>query len=135
TWIQHRPNARSYTFSTHPPDSFRQVTLRAFDSAANRGPESSVYFTTKPASTAGLHGQYFNNSDFTAPVLTRTDQNINFNWGTGSPAPGIDPDTFSVRWIGKISVPTTGRYTFYTTTDDGVRLWVNNQLLIDQLVP
>jgi hypothetical protein len=82
-----------------------------------------------------LKGEYFNNSDFTAPVLTRTDSNINFNWGTGSPAAGIDPDTFSVRWTGKITAPTTGRYTFYSTTDDGVRLWVNGQLLIDKLVP
>ncbi len=136
-WISLGANARSYTFSNQAPSSTHYVDLRAFDQAGNVGPLTQTSYTTQPASTtgAGLKGEYFNNSDFTAPVLTRTDSNVNFNWGTGSPAAGIDPDTFSVRWTGKITVPTTGRYTFYTTTDDGVRLWVNGQLLVDKLVP
>jgi hypothetical protein len=83
----------------------------------------------------GLTGQYFNNMDFTAPAFSRTDAKIDFNWGTGSPDSRIGPDTFSVRWTGQVSAPTTGRYTFYTTTDDGVRLTVNGQRIIDHFVP
>ncbi len=64
------------------------------------------------------------------PRLRRHDVNIDFDWGKGSPAPGIPNDGFSVRWIRTVSFP-AGLYRFATTTDDGVRLWVNGHLLID----
>lgn len=82
-------------------------------------------------SASGLQGIYYNNIDFTGPSVSRVDPQIDFDWGTGAPIAGIDVDTFSVRWTGQILIPTTGVYTFYTTTDDGVRFWVNGQLLID----
>lgn len=87
-----------------------------------------------PASAAtgtGLYGEYFDNSNLTNRKATRTDATVNFNWGAGSPHPQIGADTFSVRWTGWVHAPVTGTYTFYTTSDDGVRLWVNNQLLIN----
>lgn len=79
----------------------------------------------------GLYGEYFDNSNLTNRKATRTDATVNFNWETGSPHPQIGADTFSVRWTGWVHAPVTGVYTFYTTSDDGVRLWVNNQLLIN----
>ena len=79
----------------------------------------------------GLRGEYFDNSDFTAPKLTRVDPTVNFNWGTGSPDPAIGSDTFSVRWTGRVSPRFSETYRFYTTSDDGVRLWVNGQQLIN----
>jgi hypothetical protein len=79
----------------------------------------------------GLRGTYYNNMDFTGTTSTRTDAKINFNWDSRSPAPFIAPDTFSVRWTGKVQAQKTERYTFYTRADDGVRLWVNGQLLIN----
>jgi glucose/arabinose dehydrogenase len=83
----------------------------------------------------GLKGEYFDNIDFTNPKLTRTDSTVNFNWGSGSPNPSlIAPDTFSVRWTGQVEALFNETYTFSTTTDDGVRLWVNNQLIIDKFV-
>ena len=48
---------------------------------------------------------------------------------------GVGPDTFSVRWDGEVVAQKSERYTFYSRTDDGVRLWVNNQLLIDHWTP
>jgi glucose/arabinose dehydrogenase len=82
----------------------------------------------------GLRGEYFDNSDFTNSRLTRVDSTVNFNWGTGSPDATIGPDTFSVRWTGQVLPTTTGAYTFYTTTDDGVRLLVNGQQIINRFV-
>jgi len=87
-----------------------------------------------PAGTGtGLRGEYYNNMDFTSLVLTRDDTTINFNWGEGSPDATVGADTFSVRWEGQVEPRVEGSetYTFYTTSDDGVRLWVNDQLLID----
>src|SRR3989442_15548669 len=77
--------------------------------------------------TGTFTAAYFNNADLTAPVLTRADSTINFDWASASPAPGVDPNTFSVRWNGRIQPQYSQTYTFFTTADDGVRLWVNGQ--------
>jgi len=65
-----------------------------------------------------------------APLLTRCETAINHDWGLGGPAPGIGPDKFSVRWVGRHSF-NAGTYTFTASADDGVRVWVDGQLLID----
>ncbi|MBX2862601.1 MAG: DUF4347 domain-containing protein [Leptolyngbyaceae cyanobacterium MAG.088] len=87
-----------------------------------------------PGNGDGLKGDYFDNQDFTDLQLTRTDATVDFNWGGGAPDPTIGVDTFSVRWTGQIEPLYSETYTFQTTTDDGVRLWVNGQLIIDQFV-
>ena len=89
----------------------------------------------------GLRGEYYNNpSDgiypledpFTGlPVLTRSDATVDFDWGGSSPAPQINSDHFSVRWTGQVRAPVSGTYTFTVTGDDGVRLFLNGQLVID----
>lgn len=85
-------------------------------------------------SGTGLTGEYYDNIDFTALTLTRVDPTIDFNWGTGSPTSSMGVDTFSVRWTGQIEPLFSQTYTFYTETDDGVRLWVNNVLVIDRWI-
>ncbi|MFD2934791.1 PA14 domain-containing protein, partial [Spirosoma flavum] len=84
-------------------------------------------------SGTGLRADYFNNTTLTAPAqLTRTDATVDFDWGYDSPAPGtINTDGFSARWLGQVEAPTTGTYTFSTSSDDGVRLWVNGTLVVD----
>jgi hypothetical protein len=79
----------------------------------------------------GLKAEYFDNSNFTNLKLTRTDESVNFDWKRGSPAANIGADTFSVRWTGQVLAQYDETYTFSTTTDDGVRLWVNNQLVVN----
>jgi regulation of enolase protein 1 (concanavalin A-like superfamily) len=101
-----------------------QLNTTTFDNAT---------FIGSPAGT-GLVGDYFDNSNFTGTMITRTDATVNFDWGSGSPMAGIAADTFSVRWNGQVQPVYSQTYTFYTTTDDGVRLWVNNQLLIDKWI-
>lgn len=82
----------------------------------------------------GLTGYYYDNQDLTNFKFKRTDATVNFNWGTGSPGTGVGTDTFSVRWVGEIKPQYSETYTFTTETDDGVRLWVNNQLIVDQWI-
>jgi hypothetical protein len=79
----------------------------------------------------GLRGEYFDNIDFTSLKVARTDPTVNFDWGTGAPDPSMGPDTFSVRWTGEVEAPASGTYTFTTASDDGVRLWINGQLLVN----
>jgi len=75
-------------------------------------------------------GEYFNNRNLSGgPALVRNDRAIDFDWGFGSPAPGIiSADDFSVRWSRSLDLP-TGTYRFTATTDDGIRLYVSGQLL------
>ncbi|MFM2429638.1 MAG: hypothetical protein RLZZ511_851 [Cyanobacteriota bacterium] len=87
-----------------------------------------------PGNGNGLRGEYFDNIDFTNSRLVRTDRTVDFGWGSGSPDPSIAADTFSVRWTGKVQPLYTEDYTFFTTVDDGVRLTVNGQTVINRLV-
>jgi hypothetical protein len=84
--------------------------------------------------TAGLKGEYFDNQDFTALKLTRTDPKVDFSWTTGSPDPSIGADTFSSRWTGQVKADYSQAYTFYVTSNDGNRLWVNGVPLTDRWV-
>jgi glucose/arabinose dehydrogenase len=87
-----------------------------------------------PARTGiGLTGFYYDNRDFTALRTVRNDATVNFDWGTTTPSGTAltSPDTFSVRWSGRVLAPVTGAYTFTTTSDDGVRLYVNGQLVVN----
>jgi len=81
----------------------------------------------------GLVGNYFNNMTLSgSPAGTRVDTSVNFDWGTGTTGvAGVGADNFSVRWTGSLRAPSTGSYQFQTQSDDGVRLWVNNVLVID----
>src|SRR5258706_414935 len=56
---------------------------------------------------------------------------VNFDWGTGSPDPSVFADLFAVRWTGIVQPRLSDNYSFYTTSDDGVRLWINEQLIIN----
>ena len=63
--------------------------------------------------------------------MTRVDPTVNFSWGLGSPTPLMTADGFVIRWTGTITAPVSGTYVFSTVSDDGARLWVNNQQLIN----
>ncbi|MCB0018913.1 MAG: SH3 domain-containing protein [Anaerolineales bacterium] len=89
------------------------------------------YQRTGSSSAGNWHGEYFNNRTLAGnAALVRDDAQLNFNWGNGSPATGINIDNFSARWTRSQNFA-AGSYRFSATTDDGVRVWVNNQLLID----
>jgi hypothetical protein len=78
----------------------------------------------------GLTARYYDTADLSGAPLVRTDATVDFNWGTGSPDPAILPDTFSVQWLGQIEARYSETYTFYTLSDDGVRLWIDGQPVI-----
>lgn len=87
-----------------------------------------------PGNGDGLLVTYYDNMDLTGPTKERIDSQINFDWGWGSPDPAFEGDTFSARWVGQILPEFSETYTFYATTDDGVKIWVDGQLIIDKWV-
>lgn len=86
---------------------------------------------------AGLIGDYYGQNStarayFSGNSVQRIDGTVDFDWGSGTPGvTGVGADDFSVRWTGLVRVPTTGTYNFRTLSDDGVRLYVNGSLVID----
>lgn len=89
---------------------------------------------TNSHSPVWFEGTYFDNIDFTGPAVRQLDARIAFDWGARSPLPSMGPDAFSVRWKGVIQPDFTEDYTFYAVTDDGFRLWLNDQLIIDSWI-
>jgi len=91
----------------------------------------------------GLTGEYWNVGTTTMPPTamptttpdaTQAAANINFNWGNGNVTPLAVADGAVARWTGYVEPRYTGHYTFYTNTDDGVRLYVGGSLIIDHWV-
>ena len=128
-------------------------TLFTFVRWGNGSTSPELVFSTPMADTAinavynkvavwngvGLTGKYYNlraNQHFNGvPVLVRTDSVVNFNWKTDSSAHhSVRVDEFSVRWTGYIQPRSSGMYTFYITSNDGTRLYINGQLIIDRWV-
>ena len=82
----------------------------------------------------GLYGTYFSRPNFAGYASTQVDANIDFDWGVGAPTadPSVGSSNFSVRWTGFVKANYTEAYTYYTNCDSGVRLFVDQQLLVDQ---
>jgi len=127
-WHDHP--ARTFVGDVHLAVGHHQVAVEYYE---NMGEAVARLAWSGPISpAASWRGEYFPNRWLSGPpALNRDDQNLGFNWGYGSPASGIPNDDFSVRWTRTFPFE-PGSYRFTTTTDDGVRLWVNGHLLIDQ---
>lgn len=99
---------------------------------AQTTPESAaIEVEAQATATTGLTGVYYNNADFSGTTVTKIDGTISKSWGTAKPANGIDATTYSVRWTGQITVPVDATYSFYLTSSGGAKLWVNNQVFIN----
>jgi beta-glucosidase len=89
-------------------------------------------FVVTPGGESGLKGEYFSNEELRGtPALVRTDKHVDFDWGEGSFAPNQPIDHFSVRWIGYFVPRKSGDYKFFTSADDGVRLYIGDDTVID----
>lgn len=79
-----------------------------------------------------LRGEYFANTDLSGPpALVREDKVIDFTWTNSKPAPNLPGTYYSARWTGKLVPPESGRCTFTLRSDDGVRLYLDDTLVID----
>ncbi len=119
---------------TPPVYGTHVLTARAIDNVGGSATSAPVNITVENAGAGGFRGEYFDNANFTNLVLIRADAAIDSDYGGGSPDPRIGAETFSVRWSGRIRPRYSEIYNLTSETDDGVRLWVNGQLLINQWV-
>lgn len=91
-------------------------------------------FTLADPRYFGLRGDYYSGIDFGSHLLTRTDPNVDFDWGGNSPHELVPADWFSARWTGQVLPHYSERYTFHVLSNDGVRLWVNGIPVIDKWI-
>lgn len=84
------------------------------------------------AEDAQWTASYWNNVKLQgSPVRTRLENTINYNWEQGRPMSGVRADNFSARWTRNVSF-TDDTYLFRAISDDGIRVWVDGDLIIDQ---
>ena len=127
-WAGHRERGRSSRF-------LHTLLALAFVASAMMGavpPASAQGEAIAPQYTEPTwQATYWDNTTMSGyPALWRSEHSLNHNWGTGSPDPRINPDHFSARWVRYVDF-TAGTYRFTVTADDGVRVWISGQLLID----
>ena len=125
------------TLYTEPTVISQCATFSARAFAPGEGPSSQTlnYYQINAVigSGNGLNGSYFANTEDPTtgtPTATRIDPTINFNWNGGSPISGVGDSNWSCEWTGHILAECTATYTFTTYSDDGVRVNVNGQWII-----
>jgi outer membrane protein OmpA-like peptidoglycan-associated protein len=80
----------------------------------------------------GLKAEYYDGPNFNRLVSVKYVENIDEYWNDRPPVPGINPHSCSIRWRGKLKPGKSGTYKFSARVDDGIRVWVDNRLIIDQ---
>jgi hypothetical protein len=126
-WHDHPP--RSYSADLSLAQGPHEIVVEYYEHTG--GATAKFEWTLLSPGLGEWLGEYYSNPWLNgAPALTRADESIDFNWGYGAPAAGLPSEGFSVRWTRALPLE-SGMYRFTTTTDDGVRLWVDGHLLID----
>ncbi|UKF81667.1 PA14 domain-containing protein [Clavibacter californiensis] len=156
TWVNKLTvNQRIADAGPSPEDEFGGVTVNLANGNLNMQFESpSVstlggpmgltfnYNSLKPR-TVGLNAAYYDVNGTTGPAtswsfdsrvpnLTRVDPSIAFDWGMGAPGPGLSPEAFMAKWTGFINVPKSDSYVFGFERDNGARMRLNGETVLDQ---
>ena len=116
--LEYTADGQEFTVSGHDPD---RISL-----------DTTIILTTGADGVRGLTGEYFTNTDLSGPpVVVRTDAGVNFAWNSGAPATGMPAENWSARWTGVLTPLKSGRYSFCLYADDGCRLFIDDQNVID----
>ncbi|KAA2254484.1 glycosyl hydrolase [Solihabitans fulvus] len=110
------------------------VNVQYAQGVSNNGLPAVPTNALRPATGggSGLTGQYFGNMTMSgSPVLTKTDATVDFDFHGGSPGQGLGGTGWSAKWTGTVTPPVSGSYTFSLNSDDGSRLLVGGQRIID----
>ncbi len=118
----------TYAPSALEPGKIYYWRIDEFDAVTTH--KGDVWSFTTAGEGGGVRGDYYKGTNFGSQVLSRIDPQINFNWAD-APDESVGADSFSVRWTGEVEAAFTETYTFYTNSDDGVRLWVDGKQLVN----
>jgi RNase P/RNase MRP subunit p29 len=125
----HDGSTRTYSAERTMTQGKHDVRVEMYERS---GAATGAFWREAVQSYPDWKGEYFSNTSLGgAPILVRNDKGIDFVWGEGAPAPGLPADNFGVRWTRQLHYP-AGNHRFFVEVDDGVRLWVDGVLIIDQ---
>ena len=100
------------------------------EGVSNLHPISQEYLLTSEGKP-GVKGEYFSNANLEGePAFTRTDENINFYWESGSPAPELNDDNFSIRWTGYLVPPVSGTYKIGCWGMPFLEIWLEGEKIL-----
>jgi hypothetical protein len=124
-------DSRGFAFAAITPDG--QYALQGSNLWGNTVVEGAVGVGRLSGGNGnGLYADYFANTTLSGTAAKhRIDTIVDNSWGAGTPDPAVTAGNFSARWTGQVQPYTTETYTFEVEASDGARLWVNNQLLVD----
>lgn len=141
------PDGAEYAYNLNPRDPLDAAIDSDGDGASNleeymagtdfNDPQDTPAAGSSQQLIEGFTGQYYAGANFDNFIGYRSDNAIAFRWGKSAPMEGVPVDNFSVRWIGRFEAPHTAgdrEYEFSVRTDDGVRLYLGSDLVIDQWV-
>jgi len=126
---------RNQSITTYVPGALQEHTTYywAVDENDNAGNKHSgdVWSFTTTGPGGGVKAEYFSGTKVSGtPVQVQLEPSIDHNWGTGVVVGNLS-DNVSARWTADLEAPLTETFTFITTSDDGVRLWLDGRLVID----
>ena len=138
-------SARSYADATVAANASYTYSVRAYDAAGNISPASNTIpvatprrppppavGNVPPPPSGAFIGCYYSNITLSgSPSLVRTDPQINFDWGGNTPDRAVSRGGYSVRWQGNFTFA-QDTYTFTALTSDGMRLYIDGQLVMDR---
>jgi len=85
--------------------------------------------------TNGLKAEIYEGTNFERLILERIDPNIEWFWDYGAPDDNAPLDQYSVRWSGWLKAPKAGRYKLLMVADDGARVWIDGQKVMEDWRP
>jgi glucose/arabinose dehydrogenase/PKD repeat protein len=135
-WVGQSGTTLSATY--HLTQGTHEIKLEYFEAGGDALTKFGYERTSDPAPPPPdpYAAEYFDNPNLAgAPVLTRRDAVVDFDWGSGAPADGVPANSFSARWTKPLDVTAAGSYKFTITGDDGVRLFVDGEKVLDKWIP
>jgi hypothetical protein len=128
-WVDEYPT--TYNFSVTATAGAHTIQVNYYNN--NGGGVANLSWSKQVALPVGtgLNGSYYDGINFNTLKFSRLDPTLNFNWGEGTPSSQLGNDTYSIRWAGRILAKTSETYTFTTQSDDGIRVWINGILVIN----
>ena len=126
----------------HTPVVAQMQLLSGAGYAVGAGSNAGVVIYPSPTPVGtGLMGYYYTNSNVTYTnaanfnptnlFLTRLDPTVDFIWGGTNPPPNLSNALYTVRWVGQVQPQYSETYSFDVRSDDGCKLWVGDQLVIN----
>ena len=125
-------NKQGWISETVAQPAGNTATLPIVNTTAPVTPAPQPTPTPAPQSFPDWKGAYYNDINLAEPpLLVRNDPRLDFAWNLGSPDPAVPADNFSVRWTRSVNFP-AGNWAFFAKTSDGVRVWIDNLLVINE---